>query len=133
MLITNKMPLVTLKSTINSLTLDQVTTCFMNNANHSMNNLAMNFYKMTFEYDLNKDATDIGHASAGQPEVVAKIKEKYKKTKEEFVADYVQKMKSVTPNCKTTFSDQDYKDHAEKALSSFLENYSKIKHYIDSF
>ena len=130
----NKLPPVVLKSTLNSLTMDEVTTCFMNEANHSLHALALKFYKSTTsEFDFNKDTSELGQITASaKRENLVRYKEKYKKNKDEMLSDYILKMRNESPNCKSTFSDQDYKKHAENVLSTFLDNYLKMKKYVDS-
>ncbi len=122
---------VMLKATSNLITSQESEDCLLVHAKTALNRLSTQHLDYIYTFPFDTDTSNALRYRNTNPEALQALKDKYKKTKDEVIVDYINVLKSETPSCTNIFSDEDYYSQVAKTLSNFLPNYAREKHYID--
>ena len=132
LLTSSQHPLVTLKSTPSLITDEQVRSCLHYRASNHLQKLRTIAYNIIASFNLDQDTKDSVIFMRTDPDKLTALKEKYKKNKDEMIADLVDKLKKETTSCSQIFTEEDYQTQATDMLKDFLVNYVSARRYVNA-
>ena len=123
---------VTIKESSKEVTDEKAHQCLLENAKTLLNRVSIRKMDFIYSFQFARDEKNATIFKDSDPAKLLALKEKYKRSNEEMVSYYIETLKSLIPACSNTFSDEDYKKQADRALNrEFMIDYESNKQHIN--